>query len=222
MKELILNAALKTIAGLVLIALLLFLPAGTFIYFGGLIFLGLLFIPLFIMGIILLIYNPKIVEKRLDCREKQRGQGFLVAVSGLIFVLGFISAGLDFRFGISNISSKIQTIASIVFLIGYALYFTVLFQNQYLSRIITVSENQRVIDTGLYSTIRHPMYAATILMFLSVPIILGSYISLLIFIFYPAIIIKRIKLEERLLERKLKGYKEYQKKVKYRLLPYIW
>ena len=220
--KLFLNALTKYICGLLLVGLLLFLPAGTFNYINGWIFIALLFIPILILGIVLFIKSPELLKKRLDGKEQEGTQKGVVAFSGLIFLIGFIVAGLDFRFGWSNMPKTVTVIASLLFLISYGLYAEVMRENIYLSRKVAVQENQKVIDTGLYSIVRHPMYMATVIMFLSIPIILGSVISFVIFIAYPFIIAVRIKNEEEILAEQLDGYDEYKQKVKYKMIPYIW
>ena len=184
--------------------------------------MGVLFVPMLFAGIVMMVKNPKLLQSRLDAKEKQGEQGILVKLSGLMFVLGFITAGLDFRFGLTDMPTWVSIVASLVFMLGYILYAEVLRENTYLSRTVKVEEGQKVIDSGLYGIVRHPMYSVTLLLFLSMPIILGSVFSFVIFLAYPFIISVRIKHEEKLLELELEGYKEYQNKVKYRLLPYIW
>ena len=220
--KLFIEAISKFLLGFILIGLLIFLPAGTLNYFGGWLFMGVLFIPMFFAGIIMMIKNPKLLQKRLYAKESQKEQSLVVKLSGLMFLAGFIIAGLGVRFNWFILSNIVIIIAAIIFLAAYALYAEVLRENTYLSRTIEVQENQKVIDTGLYGIVRHPMYSVTILMFLSMPLILGSVYSFLIFLAYPFIIAKRIKNEEELLEKELNGYREYKQKVKYRLIPFIW
>jgi protein-S-isoprenylcysteine O-methyltransferase Ste14 len=208
--------------GLVLIGLLIFLPAGTINFVNGWIFMGLLFVPMFIAGIVMMFKNPYLLEKRLDAKEKQSEQNLVVKLSGLMFLAGFIVAGLDFRFAWLPLPKFVVITASILFLGAYALYAEVLRENTYLSRTIEVQENQKVIDTGLYGIVRHPMYSATLILFLSMPLVLGSLYAFIIFLVYPLIIVKRLKAEEEFLEKELDGYKEYKQKVKYRLIPFIW
>lgn len=220
--KLLLSAFIKLALGFVICMLLLFLPVGTFNYPNAWLFLGLLFIPMIGVGIILFVKSPELFEKRMALREKEKTQRGVIAISGLIFIIGFIVTSLDFKYGWSNMT-KIETVeASILFLFGYIMYMEVLRENKYLSRTVEVQDNQEVIDTGLYAMVRHPMYLATILMFLAMPLVLGSKIGLLVFIFYPFVIRKRIENEEAVLEKGLKGYSEYKKKVKYRLIPYVW
>ena len=220
--KLLLSAFIKLALGFVICMLLLFLPVGTFNYPNAWLFLGLLFIPMIGVGIILFVKSPELLEKRMALREKEKAQRGVIAISGLIFIIGFIVTSLDFKYGWSNMT-KIETVeASILFLFGYIMYMEVLRENKYLSRTVEVQDNQEVIDTGLYAMVRHPMYLATILMFLAMPLVFGSKIGLLVFILYPFVIRKRIENEEAVLEKGLKGYSEYKKKVKYRLIPYVW
>ena len=220
--KLLREALMKFTCGLLLVGLLIFLPAGSFAYTYGWLFVGLLFAPMLIAGFVMLYKAPDLLKKRLDGKEKQGAQKGVVALSGLMFVAGFVVAGLDFRFGWSDMPAWVVITASVLFLIAYALYAEVLRENAYLSRTIKVEEGQTVIDTGLYGVIRHPMYAVTILLFLMIPLVLGSWYALVAFAFYPAIIIIRLKDEEKLLEKELDGYTAYQRKVKYRIFPFIW
>jgi len=220
--KLILNALIKFVLGVVLVSTLLFLPACTFNYFGAWLFIALLFIPMFIMGIVMFLKAPKLLEKRLNNKEKEKTQKGVVGFSGLMFVAGFIVSALDFRFSWSTVPLWLVIVASVLFLIGYLLYVEVMRENAYLSRTIEVQENQQVISTGLYGIIRHPRYLATLLMFLPLPLILGSFWGLIVFVIYPVIIIIRIINEEKVLTKDLKGYSEYKKKVKFRLVPFIW
>lgn len=220
--KLFIQAILKFTLGAVLVGLLIFLPAGTVNFFGGWLLMGILFIPMFFAGIIMMIKNPSLLESRLDAKEKLKDQDIVVKLSGLMFVCGFVVAGLDFRFGWSYIPFPVVIIGAILFLISYVLYAEVLRENTYLSRTIEVKEGQRVIDTGLYGIVRHPMYSATLLLFLSMPVILGSLYAFIIFLCYPFIIAARLKSEERFLEKELSGYKEYKNKVKWRLIPFVW
>ena len=221
-KKLFFQAILKFSLGVILVGILVFLPAGTLNFINGWIFMGILFVPMFIAGIVMMFKNPYLLEKRLDAKEKQAEQSLVVKLSGLMFLAGFVVAGLDFRFGWWPLPKAVSIAAAVVFLVAYALYAEVLRENTYLSRTIEVQENQKVIDTGLYGIVRHPMYSATLLLFLSMPLVLGSVISFVIFLAYPLIIIKRLKAEEEFLEKELEGYSEYRKKVKYRLIPFIW
>lgn len=221
-KKLFVSAVAKFFFGLILVGLLVFLPAGTFRFINGWIFMGILFVPMFLAGIVMMFKNPSLLKSRLDAKEEQKEQDLVVKFSGLMFLFGFIVAGLNFRFGWHKLSDAVVIASSVVFLIAYALYAEVMRENTYLSRTIEVQENQRVIDTGLYGIVRHPMYSVTLLLFLSMPLILGSVYSFVMFLAYPLIIAKRIKLEEKFLEKELIGYKEYKQKVKYRLIPFIW
>ena len=220
--KLFFSAACKFAAGLLLTALLVFLPAGTLYFPNGWLFCALLFIPMFVLGVVLLIKSPDLLQKRLDAKEDAAVQKGVVGISAVVFAAGFILAGLDFRFGWSAVPVWVVVLASVLFLFAYGLYAEVMRENAYLSRNITVQENQRVIDTGLYGIVRHPMYAATILLFLMIPLILGSWYAFLVFLLYPILISIRIRDEETLLEAELSGYAEYKKRVKYRLLPFIW
>lgn len=219
--KLFIQAIMKYIAGILVVGLLIFLPAGK-LFFNGLLLMGLLFIPMFFAGIVLMIKNPELLKKRLNAREKLDEQGVVIKLSGLMFVAGFVVAGLDFRFQWHVLPISLTIIAAVIFFVAYVLYAEVLRENTYLSRTIEVQENQKVIDTGLYGIVRHPMYSVTVLLFLSMPLILGSIYAFVIFCAYPFIIAKRIKSEELFLEEELDGYIEYKKKVKYRLIPYVW
>ena len=221
-KKLFASAIVKFLSGVILIALPLFLSAGSFGYWNAWLFMGILFIPMFIGGLILMKKNPELLRKRLEVKEKQSQQKTVIALSGIMFLSGFIVAGLDNRFQWTRIPEWLVIAGAVIFLVSYGLYAEVLRENTYLSRTIEVQENQKVIDTGLYGIVRHPMYAVTILMFLSMPIVLGSWIAFIIFLTYPFIIAGRIINEEKVLEEGLDGYKEYKEKVKYRILPFIW
>ena len=220
--KLFIEALTKFACGLLLVGLLIFLPAGTLCYTHGWLFIGLLFVPMLIAGFIMMTKSPDFLKKRLDAKEKQATQKGVLAFSGLMFIAGFVVAGLDFRFGWSAMPSWVVITASVLFLFAYALYAEVMRENAYLSRTIKVEEGQTVVDTGLYGIVRHPMYAVTILLFLMIPLVLGSWYALIAFAFYPAIIIVRLKDEEALLTRELPGYEDYKKKVKFRLIPFIW
>ena len=220
--KLLLSALTKFICGLLLVGLLIYLPAGTLHYTYGWLFMGLLFVPMLIAGFVMFWGSPDFLAKRLDAKEKQATQKGVVALSGLMFIAGFVVAGLDYRFGWSRMPVAVTIIASVLFLVAYALYAEVMRENAYLSRTIKVEEGQKVVDTGLYGIVRHPMYMATILLFFMIPVVLGSWYALIAFAFYPAIIIVRLKDEEDLLSRELPGYAEYKKKVKYRIIPFIW
>lgn len=220
--KLFLEATAKFLLGIMLVALLVFLPAGTFEYFGGWLLVGALFVPMFLAGIVMMIKNPILLKSRLDAKEKQKNQSAVIKLSGLMFITGFAVAGLNFRFKWFTLPEAVSVIFAGVLLLAYLLFAEVLRENTYLSRTIKVEENQKVVNTGLYSIVRHPMYSATLLLFLSMPLILGSIFSFVIFLAYPFIIAKRIKGEEELLEKELSGYTEYKKKVKYRLIPFVW
>ena len=220
--KLFISAILKFSLGVILVGLLIFLPAGTFQYFNGWLFMGILFIPMFLAGLVMMAKNPKLLESRLDAKEKEAEQSLVVKLSGLMFLAGFIVAGLGVRFGWYTLPKPVVIASAVVFLIAYVLYAEVLRENTYLSRTIEVQEGQKVIDTGLYGIVRHPMYSVTLLLFLSMPLVLGSIYSFVIFLAYPFIIAKRIKHEEEFLEKELNGYREYKQKVKYRLIPFIW
>ena len=222
MKSLFFQAVTKYIAGLILVILLIFLPAGTLAYWNGWLFIGLLFIPLLVLGAVLLFKNPELLKKRLNSKEEESDQKKVIGLSGIMFLGGFIVSALDFRFGWSNMPIVVEIIASVVFLISYGLYAEVMRENAYLSRTVEVQENQKVIDTGLYGIVRHPMYFVTTLLFLMIPLILGSYPGFVIFLFYPFLLVKRIKNEEEILEKGLEGYAEYKKKVRYHMIPLIW
>ena len=220
--KLFISAITKFLIGFILVALLIFLPAGTIYFPNAWLFIGILFIPMFFAGIVMLIKSPELLKKRLDAKEKLSEQSIIIKLSGLMFLVGFIVAGLGYRFGWYMLPNCIVIGACVIFIVSYILYAEVLRENAYLSRTIEVQENQKVIDTGLYGIVRHPMYFATVLLFLSIPLILGSIYSFLIFLVYPFIIAKRIKHEEKFLEKELDGYTEYKKKVKYRMIPFIW
>lgn len=220
--KLLLQALTKYLAGLILIGLLLFLPAGTFAYPNGWLFCGLLFVPMLILGIVLFLKAPALLEKRLRSKESQTTQKQVIGLSLLMFVGGFVLAGLDFRFQWTSIPRWLVIISSILLLVSYGLYAEVMRENTYLSRTVEVQENQKVIDTGLYGIVRHPMYAVTTILFLSMPLVLGSWLAFAVFLIYPALMVKRIRGEEALLEAELPGYTDYQKKVRYRMIPFLW
>ena len=220
--KLFLGAITKFLLGVALVGLLIFLPAGTFSFFNGWLLMGILFVPMFFAGIVMIFKNPDLLRSRLDAKENSREQSLVVKLSGLMFLAGFVIAGLGVRFHWYVLPTGVVIGAAVVFIIAYILYAEVLRENTYLSRTIEVHENQKVIDTGVYGIVRHPMYSTTLLLFLSMPIVLGSVYSFLIFLTYPFIIAKRIKHEEKFLEEKLDGYREYKQKVKYRLIPFFW
>lgn len=221
-RELFYQAILKFILGAVLIGILIFLPAGTFHYWNAWLFVGILFIPMFFAGIVMMFKNPELLKKRLNVKEQQTEQNLVIKLSGVMFVFGFVIAGLNFRFKWIILPNWVSWIAAAIFLLSYLLYAEVLRENTYLSRTVEVQQGQKVIDTGLYSIVRHPMYSATIILFLSMPLVLGSILSFAVFLVYPIIVAKRIKNEETVLEEGLKGYTEYKKKVKYKIIPFVW
>lgn len=216
------EAILKFLLGIILVGLFTFLPAGTINYLNGIIFMIVLFVPMFVSGILMMIFNPKLLASRLNAKEKQKEQSILIKLSGLMFIAGFIIAGLDYRFSWFKLPIEVTYIASIIFIIGYAIFAEVLRENTYLSRTIKVEKDQQLIDKGLYKIVRHPMYFATILMFLSMPLILGSIFSFVVFLMYIPLIALRAVNEEKVLEKELNGYTEYKQKVKYRIIPFIW
>ncbi|MBO5200632.1 MAG: isoprenylcysteine carboxylmethyltransferase family protein [Clostridia bacterium] len=220
--KLFFSAIIKFLLGVVLVGALIFLPAGTLNYYGGLLLMGILFIPMFIAGLVMLIKNPALLKSRLKAKETRDKQSLVVKLSGLMFLAGFVVAGLGYRLDWYALPRSVSLAAAVIFLIAYGLYAEVLRENTYLSRTIEVQENQKVIDTGLYGIVRHPMYSATLLLFLAMPLVLGSVYAFIIFLCYPFIIAQRIKDEEALLESELCGYREYKQKVKYRLIPFIW
>ncbi len=216
------QALTKFLLGLIIIGLLLFIPAGTLNYFNGWLFIALLFIPMFIAGIIMFIKSPDLLKRRLNAKEEENEQKIVILISGIMFLLAFILAGLNFRFGWFKLPQIAIIIASVVFILSYIMYGEVLRENAYLSRTVEVSENQKVVDSGLYGLVRHPMYTSTLFLFLSMPLILDSIFSFVVMLIYPIILIFRIKNEEKVLENELEGYKEYKEKVKYKILPFIW
>lgn len=220
--KLLLGAMAKYLLGVVLVGGLIFLPAGTVLYLNGWLLMGILFVPMFLAGIVMMVKNPQLLKSRLEAKESSREQSLVVKLSGLMFLAGFILAGLGVRFHWYLLPTGVSVGGAVVFLIAYVLYAEVLRENTYLSRTIQVQENQKVIDTGLYSLVRHPMYSVTVLLFLSMPIVLGSVYAFLVFLPYPFLIAQRIKHEEEFLEKELDGYREYKQKVKYRLIPFVW
>lgn len=221
-KELFYQAILKFVLGAVVIGILIFLPAGTFDYWNAWLFMAILFIPMFFAGVVMMIKNPELLKKRLKAKEQQSEQNLVIKLSGLMFVMGFVIAGLNFRFQWVILPDWVLWVGAVIFLLSYLLYAEVLRENTYLSRTVEVQNGQKVIDTGLYGIVRHPMYSATIILFLSMPLVLGSIISFAIFLTYPMIIAKRIRNEEAVLEKDLDGYIEYKRKVKYKIIPFIW
>jgi protein-S-isoprenylcysteine O-methyltransferase Ste14 len=220
--KLFLSAIIKFLLGFIIVGLLIFVPAGTINYFNGLLFMGLLFIPMFIVGLIMFFKSPELLRSRLNAKEKESEQKEVLAFSAFMFISGFVIAGLNYRYNWIVLPNIVVIIASVIFIISYIMYAEVLRENAFLLRTIEVKEDQVLVDTGLYGIVRHPMYAITIILFLMIPLILGSVISFIIFLIYPFIIVKRIRNEEKVLEKDLKGYKEYKNKVKYRLIPFIW
>lgn len=220
--KLFFEAIIKIILGILIIGLLIFWPANTLNYWNGWLLMGILFLPMFIAGIVMMIKSPDLLKNRLKAKEKEGEQKVVILLSVVMFITGFIIAGLNFRYGWVMMPNWVVIVSSVIFLLSYILYAEVLRENQYLSRVIEVQENQKVVDTGLYGIVRHPMYAATIFLFLSMPLILGSIYSFIVFLIYPIIIAKRIKNEEEVLEKDLKGYTEYKSKVKYKMIPFIW
>lgn len=221
-KELFYQAILKFVLGIVAVGILIFLPAGTFYYWKAWLLIGILFIPMFFAGIVMMFKNPELLKKRLNAKEQQSEQSLVIKLSGLMFVMGFAIAGLNFRFEWIILPDWVSWVGAAIFLFSYLLYAEVLRENTYLSRTVEVQKGQEVIDTGLYGIVRHPMYSVTIILFLSVPLVLGSIISFVIFLTYPVIIAKRIRNEEEMLEKDLSGYIEYKKNVRYKLIPFIW
>lgn len=221
-KRLLKDAIIKYLSGVVILGMLIFIPAGSLDYMQGRLLMAVLFIPMFCAGIVMMVKAPDLLRKRLDAKEEQSEQKAVILASGIMFISSFVIAGLSFRFGRAMLPESISYAAAIVFLIGYALFAEVLRENAYLSRTVEVQENQKVIDTGLYGIVRHPMYLSTLLLFLSMPLILGSAVSFLIMLLYIPVIAKRIRGEEEFLEQGLEGYREYKERVKYKVIPYIW
>ena len=221
-RELFWQAMMKFFSGLLLVGLLLFLPAGSFDYWQGWLLIGILFVPMFAAGLVMMAKNPELLRKRLNAREKQGEQKQVIAWSGIMFLAAFILAGLNWRFRWLLLPDWAVWAAAAHFLLAYLLYAEVLRENAYLSRTIEVQENQQVVDTGLYGIVRHPMYAATVLLFLSMPLVLGSPISFAVMLFYLPLIVKRIRNEEEVLKQGLEGYADYMKRVKFRLIPGVW
>ena len=220
--KLFVKAITKFLSGLILVGLLLFLPAGTFAFTQGWLLMGILFVPMFIAGLIMMKKSPELLRKRLNVKEEQAEQKTVIALSGLMFLASFIIAGLNFRFGWIRLPLWVSYAAALLFLAGYVLYAEVLRENVWLSRTVEVQENQKVIDTGLYGIVRHPMYMSTLILFLAMPLVLGSVISFVIMLLYIPIIAKRIRNEEQVLENGLEGYAEYRKRVRYKVIPFVW
>ena len=221
-KKLFFQAISKFFFGLVLIALLLFLPAGTLRYWNAWLLIGILFVPMFFAGIVMMLRNPELLKKRLNAKENEDEQKTVILMSGIMFLAAFVVAGLNFRFGWIVMPRWTVIAAACVFLLAYLVYAQVLRENVYLSRTVEVQEHQKVIDTGLYGVVRHPMYAATVFLFLSMGLVLGSPISFVILLFYLPIIAKRIRNEEAVLTQGLDGYQAYKEKVRYKVIPFIW
>ena len=220
--KLLAQGLLKMLSGMLIVGLVLFLPAGSWNYFNGWLFCGLLFLPMLVLGALLLWKAPALLEKRLNTKEREKTQMAVVAVSSLLFLAAFVAAGLDFRFGWTHVPVWLVCLAAVLQLAAYGLYAEVMRENAWLSRTVEVQENQKVIDTGLYGIVRHPMYTSTVLLFLAMPLVLGSWLSFAIMLFFPVVIVFRIRNEEKVLEAGLAGYREYKQRVRYRLLPFIW
>jgi protein-S-isoprenylcysteine O-methyltransferase Ste14 len=220
--KLLISALVKYIFGVALVALMLFLPAGDFVYPNAWLFMALLFVPMLILGVWLYVANPALLASRLKNKEQRMEQKHVVALSGIIFISVFVLCGLDYRYDWSQVPRWIICVASVLLLVGYAMYAEVMRENTYLSRTIEVQEGQQLIDTGMYAVVRHPMYSATIIMYMAIPLVLGSLWALILMLFYPLVIVIRIQNEEQLLVQELPGYREYQKRVKYKIIPGIW
>ena len=216
------QAIVKFLSGLLLVGLLLFLPAGTFAFWQAWLLIGILFVPMFLAGLVMMKKSPALLRKRLDAKEEQSEQRAVIALSGLMFLTAFIVAGLNFRFGWIVLPAWVSYAAAAVFLLAYALYAEVMHENVWLSRTVEVQENQKVVDTGLYGLVRHPMYMSTLLLFLAMPLVLGSVISFVIMLAYIPIIARRIRNEEQVLEKGLEGYTDYKKRVRYKVIPFVW
>ena len=220
--ELFKQAMVKVLGGMLLVGLLLFLPAGSLHYRQAWLLMGVLFVPMLAAGFVMLFKSPELLRKRLSAKEEQGEQRTVVALSGLLFIAAFVLAGLNWRFGWLILPDTVSWAAALVFLLGYILYAEVLRENVWLSRTVEVQEGQKIIDTGLYGLVRHPMYMSTLLLFLSMPLILGSLYSFLLMLLYVPIIAKRIRNEEQVLEQGLAGYADYKRRVRYRIIPYVW
>ena len=221
-RKLFLQAITKVVCGIILMGLLIFVPAGSFMYWQGWLMMGILFVPMIVAGFVMMKKSPNLLRKRLNVKEEQSEQKMVIMLSGIMFLTAFIVAGLNYRYGWILLPSVVVYIAAVIFLLGYGLYAEVLKENEYLSRTVEIQENQKVIDTGLYGIVRHPMYMCTFLMFLSMPLVLGSVISFFIMLVYIPIIAKRIKNEEKVLEEGLEGYSDYKKRVRFKVIPFIW
>lgn len=220
--NLLVSALVKYIFGVALVPLMLFLPAGDFVYPNAWLFMALLFVPMLILGVWLYVANPALLASRLKNKEQRMEQKHVVALSGIIFISVFVLCGLDYRYDWSQVPRWIICVASVLLLVGYAMYAEVMRENAYLSRTIEVQEGQQLIDTGMYAVVRHPMYSATIIVYMAIPLVLGSLWALILMLFYPLVIVIRIQNEEQLLVQELPGYREYQKRVKYKIIPGIW
>lgn len=220
--KLALRAAAFLLCGILFVGLLLFLPAGTLAYPGAWKMMALLFIPMLLLGLVLFFKAPALLEKRLKNKESQSEQKEVIGFSALMFIAGFALCGLDFRFGLTHVPSVLSAAAGVILVVSYALYAEVMRENAYLSRTVEVQQGQKVIDTGLYGVVRHPMYAVTVALFLSMPLVLGSWIGFAVFLVYPLLLVKRIRNEEAVLCEGLPGYDAYMQKVKYRMIPFIW
>ncbi len=216
------QAIIKFLSGLLLVGLLLFLPAGTFVWWQAWLLMGILFVPMFIAGLIMMKRSPVLLRKRLDAKEEENEQKTVILLSGIMFLAAFIAAGLNYRFGWIVLPAWVSWAAAVIFLLAYALYAEVLRENVWLSRTVEVQENQKVVDTGLYGVVRHPMYMTTLLLFLSIPLVLGCVISFVIMLLYIPIIAKRIRNEEQVLEAGLEGYAEYKKRIRFKVIPFVW
>lgn len=221
-RDLLIKALTKYLLGVIVLGVLLFLPAGSLHYWQGWLLMGILFVPMFVAGIVLLAKSPELLRKRLNAKEKEAEQKSVVAMSGMLFVIAFVLAGLNWRFSWWVLPEWMVWVAAVLFLASYLLYAEVMRENTYLSRTVEVQDNQKVIDTGLYGIVRHPMYMATTVMFLTMPLVLGSPLSFLIMLGYIPVIAKRISNEEAVLEQGLEGYKDYKKKVRYKMIPFLW
>ena len=216
------QAIIKFLSGLLIVGLLLFLPAGTFVWWQAWLLMGILFVPMFIAGLIMMKRSPDLLRKRLDAKEEENEQKTVIILSGIMFLAAFIAAGLNYRFKWIVLPAWVSWAAAVLFLLAYVLYAEVLRENVWLSRTVEVQENQKVVDTGLYGIVRHPMYMTTLLLFLSMPLVLGSVISFVIMLLYIPIIAKRIRNEEQVLEGGLEGYVEYKKRIRYKVIPFVW
>ena len=220
--KLFLQAIVKYISGVIICGTLIFIPAGTLYFWNGWLFMAALFIPMFFAGIVMMFKNPKLLASRLNAKEEENEQKTVIVFSGIMFITGFVICGLNYRFGWMIMPKGVVVAGTVAFLTAYVLYGEVLRENAYLSRTIEVQEGQTVVATGLYGIVRHPMYAVTVILFLAIPVMLGSVYSLIIFLIYPFILVKRIKNEEQVLEKNLEGYREYKEQVKYRMIPFVW